>query len=151
MARREEFANSVRRRICNESDADCAKYVGHVITPQPVCVVVPRDISEYEELLPGNEDSRTLLPQESWNTFFSHPEASFVRLNFSVPHSSRLALLARKNAPPSITSYDIMEVIGDELRRYVRGTMKRHKEAAISIIPRFPKMDPESMVTVIFA
>ncbi|CAL1263020.1 unnamed protein product [Larinioides sclopetarius] len=103
------------------------KDVGHVITPQPVCVVVPRDISEYEELLPGNEDARTLQPQESWNTFFSHPEASFVRLNFSVPHSSRLALLARKNAPPSITSYDIMEVIGDELRRYVRGTLPRQE------------------------
>lgn len=101
--------------------------LGHVITPQPVCVVVPRDISEYEELLPGNEDSRTLQPQESWNTFFSHPEASFVRLNFSVPHSSRLALLARKNAPPSITSYDIMEVIGDELRRYVRGVLVSFK------------------------
>ncbi|GIX69996.1 teneurin-m [Caerostris extrusa] len=93
------------------------------MTPQPVCAVVPRDISEFEELLPGNEDSRTLQPQESWNTFFSHPDASFVRLNFSVPHNSRLALLARKNAPPSITSYDIMEVIGDELRRYVRGTL----------------------------
>lgn len=88
-----------------------------------MCVVVPRDISEYEELPPGNEDSRTLQPQESWNTFFSHPDASFVRLNFSVPHGSRLAFLARKNEPPSITSYDIMEVIGDELRRYVRATL----------------------------
>ncbi|XP_054706781.1 teneurin-m-like [Uloborus diversus] len=99
------------------------KDVGHVITPQPICVVVPRDVSEYEELPPGHEDSRTLQPQESWNTFFSHPEASFMRFNFSVPHGSRLALLARKNEPPSITTYDIMEVIGDELRRYVRATL----------------------------
>ncbi|XP_042895037.2 teneurin-m isoform X2 [Parasteatoda tepidariorum] len=103
------------------------KDVGRITLPQPICTVVPRDISEYEELPPGNEDSRTLQPQESWNTFFSHPEASFVRLNFSMPHNSRLALLARKNEPPSITSYDIMEVIGDEMRRYVRAALPRQE------------------------
>ncbi|GBO31177.1 hypothetical protein AVEN_179302-1 [Araneus ventricosus] len=89
---------------------------------QRVCFLSPTEVSFYKKIELGKILSRHLASHESWNLLFLHSDAAFVRFNFSVPHSARMALLARRNEPPSITAYDIMEVIADHHRLYRRTT-----------------------------
>ncbi|GFS94433.1 uncharacterized protein TNCV_2014621 [Trichonephila clavipes] len=89
---------------------------------QRVCFLSPTEVSYYKRIELGRLLTRHLSSHESWNLLFLHADASFVRFNFSVPHNARMALLARRNEPPSITAYDIMEVIADHHRLYRRTT-----------------------------
>ncbi|XP_067122609.1 teneurin-m-like isoform X2 [Centruroides vittatus] len=91
--------------------------------PQPACLILPREITVYQEIQIGPLNNRKLRPQQTWNLWFVQQEAMFVRFNFSVGHGARLALLARRSDPPSITNYDFMEVVGEDRRRYKRATL----------------------------
>ncbi|XP_055927054.1 teneurin-m-like isoform X4 [Argiope bruennichi] len=95
---------------------------------QRVCFLSPTEVSFYKKIELGIILSRHLASHESWNLLFIHSDASFVKFNFSVPHSARMALLARRNEPPSITAYDIMEVIADHHRLYRRTTAMQLEE-----------------------
>ncbi|XP_023229639.1 teneurin-m-like isoform X2 [Centruroides sculpturatus] len=91
---------------------------------QSACLVGLTDTAIYKKIILGTVLTKTLPAHESWNVWFSQLESTFVRFNFSVSHGTRLAFLARKNEPPSITAYDIMEVIADEHRLYKRATIQ---------------------------
>nr|XP_015923788.2 teneurin-m-like [Parasteatoda tepidariorum] len=93
---------------------------------QRVCFLSPTEVSFYKKIELGKILKKHLSSHESWNLLFLHSDASFVRFNFSLPHSAKMALLARRNEPPSITAYDIMEVIADRL--YKRTTSVQVEE-----------------------
>lgn len=96
--------------------------IGQPPSSQHVCILSPTEVSYYKNIDLGKLFNKHLSSHESWNLWFLHSDAAFVRFNFSVPHSARMAFLARRNEPPSITAYDIMEVIADHHRLYRRTT-----------------------------
>lgn len=85
-------------------------------TPSSNCfTLIPRDPIEFSELKLGVEPvSITLQAHESWSAVFSLDAAAFLRFTFSLPTHSRLALFGRKNEPPSLTAYHMLEVISQD-------------------------------------
>lgn len=77
--------------------------------------LIPRDPIEFVEFKLGSDAvSITLQGYESWSSWLSQPDAAFLRFNFSLPVNARLAFFARKNEPPSLTAYHMLEVISQE-------------------------------------
>ncbi|GIY23953.1 uncharacterized protein CDAR_467481 [Caerostris darwini] len=126
------YSDSSKACIVVDERGTADSYTGTTSTPnrnplpasagQRVCFLSPTEVSYYKKIELGRILTRHLQSHESWNLLFLHSDASFVKFNFSVPHSTRMALLAKRNEPPSITAYDIMEVIADQHRLYRRTT-----------------------------
>lgn len=85
-------------------------------TPTSTCLaLIPRDQIEFVELKLGSESLHvTIQAHESYSAWFSQPDPAFLRFTFSVPTSARLALLGRKNEPPTLTAYHMLEVISQD-------------------------------------
>lgn len=76
---------------------------------------IPQEGSLFSELkfhLRSSTILSTLKPFRSWTSQMTLNESTFIRFLFrSLPVWSRLALFARKNEPPTLTRYDLLEVI----------------------------------------
>ncbi len=100
--------------------------------------MIPRDPIEFVELKLGVEPlSITLQAHESWSGWFSQPEASFLRFTFSLPTQSRLALFGRKNEPPTLTNYHMLEVISQDKSQKL---YKRDLQVILKIILHFLRL-----------
>ena len=88
------------------------------ITGPPVstCLaLIPRDPIEFVELKLDSESLHvTIQAHESHSAWFSQPDPAFLRFTFTVPTNARLALLGRKNEPPTLTAYHMLEVISQD-------------------------------------
>ncbi|KAH9517406.1 Teneurin-2 [Dermatophagoides farinae] len=95
----------------------------------------PRDSSQYKEInlfhnqnrpphtmsissspSPSMPISLRLTPFSSWSIWFNQIESSSLHINFQfyAPIHTRLALVANKNEPPSLTMHQIFQVISDD-------------------------------------
>ncbi|XP_037506550.1 teneurin-m isoform X1 [Rhipicephalus sanguineus] len=71
----------------------------------------PAQADAYAEVELGTRLTHHLEAHDAWNVRFEQPEAAFVRFNVTAPQGARLALLARRNEPPSLTARDVAEVV----------------------------------------
>ena len=55
--------------------------------------------------------SPTVAPYGYWNAQFFHAAAGYVRFALEVPRGASFGLYARRNALPTHTTYDLMEVV----------------------------------------
>ena len=55
--------------------------------------------------------SPTVAPYGYWNAQFFHASAGYVRFELEVPRGASFGLYARRNALPTHTTYDLMEVV----------------------------------------
>ena len=53
----------------------------------------------------------TLPPYGYWNVQFYQPARGFVTFDLDVPRGASVGVYARRNALPTHTNYDIMEVV----------------------------------------
>ncbi|XP_054167929.1 teneurin-m-like [Oppia nitens] len=83
--------------------------------PNQCLKLIPRDPIEFTELKLGlGPLTITLDAHESYSLVFNQPDAVFLRFIFTIPTTARLALLGRKNEPPSLTAYHMLEVISQD-------------------------------------
>lgn len=54
-----------------------------------------------------------LDPYSAWPVWFSQPDPSYLRFSFSSAVSTRLAVLANKNEPASLTSHHVLQTVGE--------------------------------------
>lgn len=83
----------------------------------------PAQADAYAEVELGARLTHHLEAHDAWNVRFEQPEAAFVRFNVTAPQGARLALLARRNEPPSLTARDVAEVVA---------TAGGHRSAVVS-------------------
>ena len=55
--------------------------------------------------------SPTVAAYGYWNAQFFHASAGYVRFELEVPRGASFGLYARRNALPTHTTYDLMEVV----------------------------------------
>lgn len=81
-------------------------------------LTLPRDPLQFKELhlfeSPTSPFSIRLLPFTAWTIWFSQTESSYVNFQFYGPLNTRLALLANKNEPPTLTTHQIFQVISED-------------------------------------
>ncbi|XP_040063442.2 teneurin-m [Ixodes scapularis] len=97
---------------------------------KPPCrPVLPGEVDAYAEAKLGVRLTRHLDAHDAWNLWFNQPDSAFVRFNITAPQGARLALLARKNEPPSLTARDLVEIVAMEHRRpYKRSAILEEAE-----------------------
>lgn len=82
--------------------------------------MLPGEVDAYAEAKLGVRLTRHLDAHDAWNLWFNQPDSAFVRFNVTAPQGARLALLARRNEPPSLTARDLAEIVATDSRRPYR-------------------------------
>ncbi len=86
----------------------------------------PPDGTSFSQISLSQRLSKTLSPYGYWNVQFYQAEAGYVNFALELPRGASFGLYARKNALPTHTNYDIMEVVkGSPADSPPRGTQKR--------------------------
>ncbi|KAL3224464.1 hypothetical protein MRX96_026578 [Rhipicephalus microplus] len=91
--------------------ATLAAALAYVAAAGPAAKPPPAQADAYAEVELGARLTHHLEAHDAWNVRFEQPEAAFVRFNVTAPQGARLALLARRNEPPSLTARDVAEVV----------------------------------------
>ena len=74
---------------------------------------LPPDGTTFHQISLGPKQrlSQTIPAYGYWNVQFYHMEAAYVHIDLWLPRGSSLGFYARRNALPTHTNYDLMEVI----------------------------------------
>jgi hypothetical protein len=72
---------------------------------------VPPDATSFNQITLSESLVQTIPAYGYWNVQFYQPEAGYVNFALKVPRGASLGLYGRKNALPTHTNYDVMEVV----------------------------------------
>ena len=86
----------------------------------------PPDGTTFAQVTLGDKISNVIPPYSYWNMQFYHSEAAYIKFEFSIPRGASLGLYARRNALPTHTHYDVLEILN--------GFKNRNKRASTVII-----------------
>ncbi|XP_061169950.1 teneurin-m-like isoform X6 [Saccostrea echinata] len=81
--------------------------------------------------LDGSRPTYTTIPPLTlWQTYFNQKDSKFVKFDFTIPSSARLAIYGRRNFPPTIAQFDFYQVydgstIKDPSAQTMRNRYKR--------------------------
>jgi len=84
-------------------------------------------INPFSKISLGKRLDQTLPPYGYWNVQFYQTEASFINFDLKLPKGASLGFYARRNALPTHTNYDLVEVVKgfEEKSRTTRATSVR--------------------------
>ena len=73
---------------------------------------LPPDGTSFKQIELGPKKLTQVIPAYGyWNVQFYQPEAGYVNFDLEVPRGASIGLYARRNALPTHTNYDIVEVV----------------------------------------
>ncbi|KAI1299285.1 Teneurin-m [Halotydeus destructor] len=107
---------------------------GHRSRPESLsscfAINLPRNPTAFPEIelstSPSSPLSTSLEGFASWSGSFVQPASGFLRFHFlGLPPWARLAVLAAKNEPPSITQHDLLELINPNKHNSATGKFKK--------------------------
>lgn len=82
----------------------------------------PPDGTTFSQISLGQKLSKNIPPYSYWNMQFYQSEAAYVKIDFSIPRGASIGVYARRNALPTHTQYDILEVLSGFKTRNKRGS-----------------------------
>ncbi|KAH1028032.1 hypothetical protein HUJ05_001438 [Dendroctonus ponderosae] len=88
----------------------------------------PPDGTTFSQTSLGKRLTQEIPPYGYWNMQFYHPEAAYVKFEYTIPRGASIGVYARRNALPTHTQYDILEVLS--------GFKARTTRAAHSIVKK---------------
>lgn len=71
----------------------------------------PPESSSFREISLGSRHQNTIGPYSYWNMQFYQPTNQYVTLELSVPRGASIGFYARRNALPTHTHYDIVQIL----------------------------------------
>ncbi len=72
---------------------------------------LPPDGTSFQQMSFGSRMTSEIAPYGYWNMQFLQAEPGYVVFSLEVPRGASLGVYARKNALPTHTNYDIVEVV----------------------------------------
>ncbi|KAK7861848.1 hypothetical protein R5R35_013485 [Gryllus longicercus] len=111
------------------SSLDCP-----VVTPPPPVILIlegpktfparlfPPDGTTFSQISLGQKLSKEIPPYSYWNMQFYQSEAAYVKFDYNIPRGASIGVYARRNALPTHTQYDILEVLSGFKVRGTRGS-----------------------------
>ncbi|XP_011867432.1 PREDICTED: teneurin-m isoform X3 [Vollenhovia emeryi] len=82
----------------------------------------PPDGTTFAQVGLGQKLSEEILPYSYWNMQFYQSEAAYVRFDYSIPRGASIGVYARRNALPTHTQYDLLEVLSGFKARTTRAS-----------------------------
>ncbi|KAL6256891.1 hypothetical protein P5V15_011826 [Pogonomyrmex californicus] len=92
----------------------------------------PPDGTTFAQVGLGQKLSKEIPPYGYWNMQFYQSEAAYVRFDYSIPRGASIGVYARRNALPTHTQYDLLEVLSGFKARTTRASH-------VSVIPSIKK------------
>lgn len=80
----------------------------------------PPDGTTFSQTSLGKRLTQEIPPYGYWNMQFYHPEAAYVKFEYTIPRGASIGVYARRNALPTHTQYDILEVLSGFKARTTR-------------------------------
>ncbi|XP_046748396.1 teneurin-m isoform X1 [Diprion similis] len=71
----------------------------------------PPDGTTFAQVALGQRLSKEIPPYSYWNMQFYQSEAAYVRFDYNIPRGASIGVYARRNALPTHTQYDLLEVL----------------------------------------
>ncbi|XP_025267250.1 teneurin-m isoform X3 [Camponotus floridanus] len=82
----------------------------------------PPDGTTFAQVSLGQKLSKEIPPYGYWNMQFYQSEAAYVRFDYSIPRGASIGVYARRNALPTHTQYDLLEVLSGFKARTTRAS-----------------------------
>lgn len=82
----------------------------------------PPDGTTFGQISLGQKLSKVIPAYSYWNMQFYQSESAYVKFDFSIPRGASIGVYARKDALPTHTQYDIIEVLSGFKTRNKRGS-----------------------------
>lgn len=82
----------------------------------------PPDGTTFSQISLGQKLSKVIAAYSYWNMQFYQSESAYVKFDFSIPRGASIGVYARKDALPTHTQYDIIEVLSGFKTRNKRGS-----------------------------
>ncbi|KYN06967.1 Teneurin-3 [Cyphomyrmex costatus] len=82
----------------------------------------PPDGTTFAQVGLGQKLSKEIPPYGYWNMQFYQSEAAYVRFDYSIPRGASIGVYARRNALPTHTQYDLLEVLSGFKARNTRAS-----------------------------
>ncbi|KAG7197898.1 hypothetical protein KM043_016142 [Ampulex compressa] len=92
----------------------------------------PPDGTTFAQVSLGQKLSKEIPPYSYWNMQFYQSEAAYVRFDYNIPRGASIGVYARRNALPTHTQYDLLEVLSGFKARTTRASH-------VSVIPSIKK------------
>ncbi|XP_061937210.1 teneurin-m isoform X4 [Apis cerana] len=82
----------------------------------------PPDGTTFAQVGLGQKLSKEIPPYSYWNMQFYQSEAAYVRFDYNIPRGASIGVYARRNALPTHTQYDLLEVLSGFKARTTRAS-----------------------------
>lgn len=82
----------------------------------------PPDGTTFAQITLGDKMDGEIPAFGYWNLQFYHPRAAYVRFNYDFPRGASIAVYGRRNALPTHTQYEILELLNGFTSRQTRST-----------------------------
>ncbi|KZC14038.1 Teneurin-2 [Dufourea novaeangliae] len=91
----------------------------------------PPDGTTFAQVGLGQKLSKEIPPYSYWNMQFYQSEAAYVRFDYNIPRGASIGVYARRNALPTHTQYDLLEVLSGFKARTTRASHPSIKKEVI--------------------
>ncbi|XP_071453131.1 teneurin-m isoform X1 [Hetaerina americana] len=88
----------------------------------------PPDGTTFSQISLGQKLSKEVPPYGYWNMQFYQSEAAYVKFDYNIPRGASIGVYARRNALPTHTQYDLLEVLSGFKARNKRGSSANVKK-----------------------
>ncbi|XP_046665298.1 teneurin-m isoform X3 [Homalodisca vitripennis] len=103
------------------------------VTPQPPTVLIleggklparsfPPDGTTFSQITLGQKLNNEIAPYGYWNMQFYQSESAYIKFDYSIPRGASIAVYIRRNALPTHTQYNILEVLSGFKARQTRAS-----------------------------
>ncbi|XP_074593790.1 teneurin-m-like isoform X2 [Brevipalpus obovatus] len=119
-------------------------YSGRKLGPSQCSAInLPQEMSLFSEIKFRSDSailSSSLKPHQAWTGRIDSNDPSFIRFLFqSIPVWSRMAMFARRSEPPTLTRYDLIEIISPH-----KSNTPSAASSIFSSSPRYRRASPNS-------
>ncbi|XP_024943143.1 teneurin-m isoform X4 [Cephus cinctus] len=103
------------------------------VPPEPIILILegartfparsfPPDGTTFAQVALGQRLSKEIPAYSYWNMQFYQSEAAYVRFDYNIPRGASIGVYARRNALPTHTQYDLLEVLSGFKARTTRAS-----------------------------
>jgi hypothetical protein len=97
----------------------------------------PPDGTTFSQIALGQKLSESIPQYGYWNMQFYQSEAAYIKFDYNIPRGASIGVYARRNALPTHTQYDFVEVLSGFKARTTRASTVSPILALKNIILRF--------------
>ncbi|XP_011298913.1 teneurin-m [Fopius arisanus] len=132
-ATREVSGTTTQGETTNEGFTTDASFCTTPLPPEPTILILegartfparsfPPDGTTFAQVSLGQRLSEEIPAYSYWNMQFYQSEAAYVRFDYNIPRGASIGVYARRNALPTHTQYDLLEVLSGFKARTTRAS-----------------------------